>query len=384
MKRLITIALALACLLSNPGCLAQKEYVSVTQLKEQLPARWTQTYETKWRTVEIDVQPTVPEVDEVPILKITPDFDHPDPSLFGEGWELDWRQSSFCATLNGGGERGVVEAQKKQGGTTTTDHYPPFDMNRAYAENNALTLGEALDYAKNILAGVFEDPETWDFERVYDRMMCNKTVKKKTGEFLFAGTYLSIPLKQKMRGIPILAHSSQGVEIEDARLLNNIGPIYEPRFFFNIRSAEELYISWDKAKIIEAIVADIPLCDFSIVQASLEEEIHAGHIRKIFDIDFGYALYNDPGANRTGGDKESEPQQFYTVPAWRVNCYYLESGKKEMRDYSKWDVPERSEIEYKTVLVNAQTGKVMDRADHSKGCTDYRGFISWEEIDGKE
>lgn len=121
-----------------------------------------------------------------------------------------------------------------------------------------------------------------------------------------------------------------------------------------------------------------------MVRASLEEEILAGHIRKIFDIDFGYALYNELGANRTGGGKESEPHQFYTVPAWRVNCYYIESGKKEMRDYSKWDVPERSEIEYKTVLVNAQTGKVMDRADHSEGCTDYRGFISWEDIGGKE
>ncbi len=47
-------------------------------------------------------------------------------------------------------------------------------------------------------------------------------------------------------------------------------------------------------------------------------------------------------------------------------------------------MPERGEMEYKMLIVNAQTGVVMDRANNRKGCGDYLGFISFKEAGGKQ
>lgn len=43
-------------------------YISILERNEHPPERWTKAYETKWRTVEIDVQLIVPQVENMPIL----------------------------------------------------------------------------------------------------------------------------------------------------------------------------------------------------------------------------------------------------------------------------------------------------------------------------
>ncbi|MPM69216.1 hypothetical protein SDC9_116160 [bioreactor metagenome] len=66
-----------------------------------------------------------------------------------------------------------------------------------------------------------------------------------------------------------------------------------------------------------------------------------------------------------------------------MNCHYVDNPAKELRDYSGWDVEERAVMEYKTVLINAQTGKVIDRNYNRTDAADYPGFITWEEAGGR-
>ena len=376
-RKLCAFALLL-CFLLGPIAGEAQSYFTITQLQESLPERWTETYKTKWRTVEIDVQPIVPKVENIPILKVTPDLELPDISPLGEGWtsKQDEEFGIFYLLLNGGTYPQVHRAEKELGGVTTgIHHFPPYDMDRVYAENSDITLGNAIDRLKSVFAAIGEDPEDWWYDRP-SNVLCNKTVKNKTGKYLLEGDY-TIYLDQQISGIPLLCcYVNQTVK---RSMKEEIG--FNAGLLFSILTPEALDFCLSKVKIAEVLSEDVPLCDFSSVQAALEKEIKAGHIRKIFDFDLGYALYNEPGAVR--GPDHPRGAIYYALPVWRVNCHYVENAKKGMRDYTGLDVPERAVAEYMTLLVNAQTGKLIDRADKSKGAGAYKGFISWDKAGGK-
>ena len=371
--RKICLVTLLACLALLPLTGSAQAYLTVKQMLEQPPARWTQVYETKWRTVSIDVQPMLPQADKIPVLKVVPDFWQPDVSALGAGWKSEVRDNStFQAYLNDADqdERGA------HGETTTTYYYPPFNMNDSYAQGNDLTLGDVLSHLKSIIIAMGEDPLQWQYDRPVN-IMVNTTVSKSTGKLLLPGSY-AIRLNQQLQDIPVLCHVLEGVDDEsDQEMRLRIG------LTFQTRTLESVSLGGKQVKVTDVLADDVPLCDFSKVKAAIEEEIQAGHIRKIFDVELGYALYNEPGVSRKPGAEWIKAAVFYAVPVWHVNCYYVENGKGEIRDYKGTGVPERGEMEYKTMIVNAQTGEVIDRSNNRKGCGDYAGFLSREDAGGK-
>lgn len=190
MKRIIAMAL-LACFALLPLAGKAQTYISILEMNEHSPERWTKAYETKWRTVEIDVQPIVPQVENMPILKVAPDLEVPDISPLGEGWtsKQDEEFGIFYLLLSGGTYPDAHRAEKKLGGVITSTHYfPPYDMGRVYAENSDITLGAAIDLLKSALTTIGEDPEDWWYNRPID-VLCNRIVKKKTGVHLLPGEY---------------------------------------------------------------------------------------------------------------------------------------------------------------------------------------------------
>ena len=60
---------------------------SIRQLREQIQQkRWTQSYQTKWREVTVDVAPYVPQAEFFPVLKLMPDYSIPDVSSLTGEW----------------------------------------------------------------------------------------------------------------------------------------------------------------------------------------------------------------------------------------------------------------------------------------------------------
>ncbi len=345
------------------------EYLTVKQMLEHPPARWTQVYETKWRTVSIDVQPVLPQADKIPVLKVVPDFWLPDVSALGAGWKSEVSRpgsTTFRAYLDDVDQ----EERGTHSETISTNYYPPFNMNASYAQGNDLTLNDILNHLKSIMGATGEGQAQWQYDRP-NRVLVNTTVSKKTGELLLPGSYY-VSLNQQMQGVTVLCHVLDGVDHakdEEMRLHNGLT--------FHTRTLQSVSLGGKQVKVTDVLADDVPLCGFDKVKAAIEEEIQSGHIRKIFDVELGYALYNEPGVSRKPGAEWMKTAVFYAVPVWHVNCYYVENGKKEIRDYKGTGVSERGEIEYKTLIVNAQTGVIMDRSDNRKGCGDYAGFISW-------
>ena len=63
-------ALTLTAALAAPigGTAETTEYYTLGQLRERTETRWTQTYETPWRTLNVDANIYMPEADSVPVL----------------------------------------------------------------------------------------------------------------------------------------------------------------------------------------------------------------------------------------------------------------------------------------------------------------------------
>ena len=71
-KRTWTMAaLALVALFGVNGGTAKAEWQSIKEVQENTPERWTESYETKWRTIQIDAQIAVPDVEKLPVIRVT-------------------------------------------------------------------------------------------------------------------------------------------------------------------------------------------------------------------------------------------------------------------------------------------------------------------------
>ena len=182
-----------------------------------------------------------------------------------------------------------------------------------------------------------------------------------------------------MHGMPILTHAIFAFE-------RSGWPSYQPELRFALRAPDEFTIFIDTVKEVEMLADDIPLCSLEQVIKNLEGAIKSGFIRKVFDLQFGFALYNDP--NFPKGSRSTEDAEcYYAVPSWVAHCIFIDNPKADYSfDATSPDDPNRHEelaAEYKTVVINAQTGKLLDRFDKSKdgwGDADYQGFVSWEDV----
>jgi hypothetical protein len=78
-------------------------------------------------------------------------------------------------------------------------------------------------------------------------------------------------------------------------------------------------------KAYETLAEDVPLCPLNKVEAAVAAEIDAGHIRKVYELQFGYALYNEPGVFREsmGEPCPTTPCVYYQQPVWLINSLYV-------------------------------------------------------------
>ncbi len=360
MKFLCTMTFLLM-MLSHPVQAANM--LSIRQLNEQAPQRWTECYQTRWQEICIDVLPSLPNTDTLPILKVIPDLSAPDLAHIASIWAGETRDRG---TFNIYQVDPPQRDRKAEENAKTYIYFPPFENTDYHGLTFADLMAEAEDRIMSINHG------EW---RVSPPLSLSINIPSVEQASNFHWLSCSLLFLQELRHIPVLTHALSGVDDSRDGL-----PFYKPFLTYQADPSGYARMGGRKVKISEVLSEDVPLLDFSLIRAAIEKEIAEGRIRKVFDVELGYALYNDPGATREQGTAWMKESVFYTLPVWAVNCYYIENGEKQMRDYTGRDVPERSAIEYKTVIINAQTGKVMDRADNRPITAEYHGFISWDDV----
>ena len=348
MKKILCM-LAAAILLASAAF--AESYQSIADMT--VPDRWTETYQTGKNTVTVDIQPTIPDVDSLPVLKVVPSFWVPEPQE-GAAWTLQTERIAEGAfhlwTEN-------VETVEALGFV-----YGPFDDNAKYIKNSDLTLGQAKAAVEDIFATM--EIADYGYTTNYIHYLNPHTSKQ--------GYAYIVNFHQALRGAPLWGHAIFSISKSSDSDLS-----YAPNYILTVQDDGNYELLGRTVKETAVLAEDIPLCSFDKVKTTVEEQIEAGHIRAVYGVDLGYALYNEPGATHEPGWEWLQTAEFYAVPVWRVLCLYTGDATKTLKD-STYLNPGTSQY-YETLYINAQTGELLDPTQKGSGTADYAGFISWND-----
>ena len=190
----------------------------------------------------------------------------------------------------------------------------------------------------------------------------------------------------KVEGIPVLSHVQESVRGESSTKLDD-AEFWQPvvsSLTYNGYLGDLTSMHLVPLKVQEVIVEDIPLLSFDELMAAVEGEINAGHIRKIYEIELGYVLYNEPGKFYTvetgkGRSAEGQTARYYARPMWQVTCLYKDTATGKLREKPNDSDDERNSLDYYQMLIDAQTGEVVRQTNAQDRC-EYKGFVSWDEV----
>ena len=343
-----------------------QEYYTIEQVKEQAAAGWHETYEAYGREIVVDVEAYIPDVDRVPVERL--EFARMEPLVTEEETGLEFVVHPEVNVFGFHTHETVEEVPGKIEKRNEGSIGYPNEWDRVYPLGSTVTLGEAIQIIQDALAVMQLDAANWDLERPYE-LATFSFKHPKTKEVVAPGEYYLF-FHQKVNGIP---------------LLNHAGATYQQKTRGNatirldsmLIDRDRYSIATDMLKSAGRVAEDVPLCSFSTVIEAFEKEIEEGHIRKVYDLEFGYLFYEDPEYVSS----ETWTDHFYAVPVWQLNCLYVSNRQKELPEYGLDETgDERYSLEYSSLIVNAQTGELQNFMSTEADRAQYKGFISWESV----
>ena len=155
---------------------AASNFASISEIKGNTPTRWTQTYQTQWRTVDIDTAVEVPDVSQFPVIRITP-CEPVDVLLLSNYAQVPTNEQGTLIALRNGYGVGVGTNEQFKDVQYFYDGATPDQL----PEDNPLTYQGALDIANKEIARLFGSvtsalsiSETAVFSRYYHFKVKNK------------------------------------------------------------------------------------------------------------------------------------------------------------------------------------------------------------------
>lgn len=385
MKRCIAgLAFALMLIRMLTAAAYAQEYQTVSQLRESVPARWTTTIETKWRDVAIDAEIVTPDVEAIPVVKVGYDL-HPSPLTPEESGWVEVNDSYETGSLilymtddTGKPPRKINGRKVNRDPVSKENWYGGFDPNQTYIPLSDIRFSEIQDLIRDELVKFGYPPEDFDLETP-ERMWLQ--------HWYFAGTKedaapaeILMNLYTKLNGITVYGHILDAVR-------NTRGERARKDGFWDSMTTSVAYEGViDRLSLlfishllpVETLADDVPLCPFSMIQKSLEQEIKKGRVRKIYEISLGYVLYCEPGVYQEQGQEPDYSNIFYYVkPMWRVNCLKAAEAQKKLEKSDEDD--ERNSVAYTQMLVDAQTGEIIGQSDAADRSM-FPGFLSWDDV----
>lgn len=362
MKRIFCILLAMLTLLSVASA---EEWYSVADICEQTPARWTQTYETKWRTITIDAAIEVPQVDAFPILKVRK-MPVVDESLLPADADVRYNAPGRFQFYTGDAEY----VMKSNTMFKSIDYYPGPELPQVLAEDCSFSPQDALELAHTQLLHLygldgshFRLDETLVYSRIwqYKGKKSNPTYTKAiTNE----GSY-KVQLRQLLYGIPYFACS----EVYDDGWWGKW--LTDARVSVAHRGADGYMVLAMLWQVEEVVYADVPLLSFADAKPAFEKEIMAGRLRTVDTIALGYAPYTVP----------DDPDVFWLLPVWYVKGGYATDPKREFTPFYDVDGSIADDgIERRESVFEAQQGDLIDYVDSQKNRRRVPTIVTWETL----
>ncbi len=184
---------------------------------------------------------------------------------------------------------------------------------------------------------------------------------------------------QNLNGLPVVGELNQSYIRTDSQYRGPGSAM--PSLDFYVQSADEFsfYANFVMAEQMR-LVEDLPLAPFDKVMATLEKEIMAGRLRQVFSLNFGYTILPGPGNQRLF---DASGNLFYALPTWVVDCLYMKDARQSMQTYREDDASQADIYEtreFRRLIINAQTARLLDPLSKDRKRFYYAGFLSWEDV----
>lgn len=338
---IILVAVLLVSLGAMPACAA--DMVSIADIREETKDGWHQTYEAHGRSITIDVDIQVPDIQSVPILSVG----------FSPALKTTEPDSSYLQVAVE--KTGIVLVKQ-----SAADYFQgkgdsyQITGDDARAENNPLSAEEAQHIVESTIQQFYGQTGPLDIRlysqmaksRTYDRDENNGDVSdlnldKPTSEM---GSYV-FQYDEYFHGIPRTRsgphiYSHQGTE--DIQFPG--GPIVA-----TIASANDYVINFNPTIEKGILIDDVPLISFAAVQRQFETFISAGLLRDVQMVRFAYYCFIDP----KGTDS------FVLQPVWQL-MGMVTDGAGDPNPEPNSFTPEYTQKHWgQTLLIDAFTGEII-------------------------
>lgn len=218
----------------------------------------------------------------------------------------------------------------------------------AYAEDNPLTYSQAAIVGQNVIQNLLaHDKACVRMVFAHDRYRNNTSGKLVKDSPI--GRY-ELYYSQVFHGIPMLSRVDD--TIYQGELVYLQDGTYEVDgqiniVIFGMREVEIFTNGLVKEKSIE--VDDVPLASLNSVIKAIENEIAAGHIRKIHSLELGYSAYRD--------DEDDTIAWLY--PTWLLRCEYYDNPSDEMNQLLVEEDSIGGTSEFRNVYITGQQTKLL-------------------------
>ena len=398
--------------------LASGDMVSVSELRQQVEAmgRWTASYEAYKREIEVDIPIDMPEVDAVPIVQVSGYYAvDQEGRLTRDGTKLNkigydgfdiYEEDGLLMYLGTTCANGEIKAASFEQDKTVlflayynspsnlrthkvkydTEVYYPYevDADKIYAEDNPQSAAEAKACLERVLGYFYPKSENSVALRHLEVRSRGHKVKGlddyNLGDYAKdypMGTY-ALNFCQTIQGIPV--YHDVGWRLDTTgnaphELINDAWKKTEPimgisdnRFEFMGDDSFEMLVRWVKEAGI--IKEDVPLAPLSSIISSIEDEIQKGHIRNVYALRLGYGCYIT----------NESPETYVLYPTWICECDYVDDPKWEIDEWAyNLEKGFNKKYSFKTLVINAQTGKMDDPYLSKKEQIFCPTIITWED-----
>ncbi len=396
-KLFVLLCVSFLYLTSN-NCVAD-EYVSINELKLQADMCWNQTYQDIYgRNININISPIIGEYDAVPIILAENPRQFTETnirnSIYGEKmkkkdaedgvqcWEFKDDKTGELTRVEAVYTIGVEAVEIEVDNTNrirsnsteveeSIENYycsNEVDFDKRYLGEDQITVREAFDSIFPQIKSYFSDYDL-DFELLWLDTVINSRSE-----------YRCI-VRQKINNIPVLLGAGDPTlriqqdldfkkpESWDPSQSFRWGAFFLPWLRLEAYSDGGYFFMASPLKKKSVLIDDVPLCGMDKVIKSIEDKIYKGYIRNVYALRFGYCCYL------------SKEEEIILCPVWDVECTYI-YNPKEGKEYERntTGVSYVNELNYHTMIVNAQTGEFMDPVELKENLLDCPQIITWDNV----
>lgn len=360
--------------------------LTLDELRQQAQNGWHQVYEAHGRTIQVDIPIDVPDAKHFPAFRAAlqpPSAVIPvgeKSTLFGY-YDGQNTVTNFPGLFQWqAGDAEMQYHQRKGSEPSFEGHtlYPPeVNWDIPYSINNAATVRSLYDKAMGIWQQYFPGQtldlrltEVWagTAHRKFDW-----SIEEYVGHALptNANAYLAPKFEQLISGIPLLAYADDSF-LTFGGMPDGFQPLpfgyTPPGVWIYSRSLQAMCgidglqenMNFFTLQARDSLADDLPLCSLGKAIASYEALIDAGQLRHIQNLRLGYAIWED----------RENPGMYLLLPAWVAWGVLVQKPEKEAWYARKFNSLAESRFwesnEYGPILVNAQTGELINPWNKSK------------------